>query len=165
MNIPHNALIHSYLDGAYFADTHNIELPYQGESALEIYITTMKKTPNWVNTLMDVRNRIVSKLGLKHLGSLADVDKDKALDDYQVGDQIGIFSIVSIEPNELVVEDCDKHLNVRLSFLIVPKGDRMVLHATTVVDVKNTLGKVYMFFVAPVHRRIVPTSLKTLLPA
>lgn len=96
---------------------------------------------------------------------MADLDENKPISEYRVGDQVGIFSIVSLSDNELLVEDCDKHLNVRLSFLIVPDGDTMTLHATTVVDVKNTFGKVYMFFVAPVHKLIVPTSLKTLVPA
>ncbi len=165
MDLPSHSNIHPYLQGAYFADTHNIELPYNGESALEVYFTMVNKTPRWVNALMDLRNRIVSKLWLKHLGRMADLDENKPIGDYRVGDQVGIFSIVSLSDNELLVEDCDKHLNVRLSFLIVPDGDTMTLHATTVVDVKNTFGKVYMFFVAPVHKLIVPTSLKTLVLA
>lgn len=165
MDLPRHSNIHPYLNGASFADTYHIDLPYDGESALEVYFTMVNNTPRWVNLLMDLRNRIVSKLGLKHLGRMADLDEHKPIDEYQVGDQVGIFSIVSLDQHEVVVEDCDKHLNVRLSFLIVPEGNKMRLHATTVVEVKNTLGKVYMFFVAPVHKMIVPTSLKTLLPA
>ncbi|TFH90447.1 DUF2867 domain-containing protein [Vibrio ouci] len=162
MDLPADADIHPYLSHAYFADSYSIELPYQGESALEIYFEMVNRTPKWVNCLMDLRNRIVSKLGLKHLGRMADLDKNKPIEEYKVGDQVGIFSIVSLRHNEIVVEDCDKHLNVRLSFLLVPDGNRVTLHATTVVHVKNTFGKVYMFFVAPVHKVIVPRSLNTL---
>lgn len=164
MDLPAEADIHPYLPQAYFADSFSIELPYQGESALQIYFEMVNRTPKWVNVLMDLRNRIVSKLGLKHLGRLGDVDDKKPTEDYQVGDQVGIFSIVSLRHDEIVVEDCDKHLNVRLSFLLVPKGNMATLHATTVVHVKNRFGKIYMFFVAPVHKVIVPKSLNTLLP-
>jgi len=163
MDLPADADIHPYLPQAYFADSYSIELPYQGESALEIYFEMVNRTPKWVNFLMDLRNRIVSKLGLKHLGRMADLDENKPIEEYKVGDQVGIFSIVSLRHHEIVVEDCDKHLNVRLSFLLVPDGNRVTLHATTVVHVKNTFGKVYMFFVAPVHKVIVPKSLNTLM--
>ncbi|EEX94872.1 hypothetical protein VIOR3934_05244 [Vibrio orientalis CIP 102891 = ATCC 33934] len=163
MELPANADIHPYLPQSYFADSHSIELSYRGESALEIYFEMVSRTPKWVNFLMDLRNRIVSKLGLKHLGRMADLDQNKPVEDYKVGDQVGIFSIVSLRHNEVVVEDCDKHLNVRLSFLLVPNGNQVTLHATTVVHVKNTFGKVYMFFVAPVHKVIVPKSLNSLI--
>jgi len=162
IELPSETDIHPYLPQAYFADSFSIELPYQGESALEIYFKMVNRTPKWVNFLMDLRNRIVSKLGLKHLGRLSDVHENKPIEEYKVGDQVGIFSIVSLRHNEVLVEDRDKHLDVRLSFLLVPNGNTATLHATTVVHVKNRFGKIYMFFVAPVHKVIVPNSLKQL---
>ncbi|WP_116899498.1 DUF2867 domain-containing protein, partial [Vibrio parahaemolyticus] len=51
------------------------------------------------------------------------------------------------------------------SFLLDVIGDKITVHVTTVVHVHNMFGKVYMFFVAPVHKLIVPSSLKTLAQA
>ncbi|MEO9273389.1 DUF2867 domain-containing protein [Marinomonas sp. 5E14-1] len=53
-------------------------------------------------------------------------------------------------------------MSVKVSFYIEPNGSTACVHASTVVHVNNTFGKVYMFFVAPVHKLIVPSSLKTL---
>ncbi|MGC9494121.1 DUF2867 domain-containing protein, partial [Vibrio genomosp. F10] len=94
-------------------------------------------------------------------------DHSTPSDHYKVGDMIGIFKLVSNSDYEVVLEDCDKHLDVRISFLIDPDGngknsDEAVVHATTVVHINNAFGKVYMFFVAPVHKLIVPSSLKQL---
>ncbi len=141
---------------------------FQGGTALYYYtrrkhlVQYLQDTPRWVNSLMMLRNQIVSKMGLKHLGKMADFSTNKPSNEYQVGDQLGIFSIYSLSHEEVILEDRDKHLDVRLSFFIEPNGDTATLHASSVVHVKNTFGKVYMFFVAPVHKLIVPATLKRL---
>ena len=100
--------------------------------------------------------------GLKHLGGLQDAAMDIEPDNLKVGDRLGIFTLVSNIDNEIVLEDSDKHLDVRVSFLLDPQREKVTVHATTVVHVHNWWGKAYMFFVAPVHKIIVPSSLKTL---
>ncbi|MDN3678856.1 DUF2867 domain-containing protein [Vibrio tapetis subsp. quintayensis] len=162
MTIPEGTLISSMLDNAYFSDTHNVNIRYEDQSALEIYMLMAQDTPRWVNSLMMLRNQIVSKMGLKHLGKMTDFSSDKPSNEYQIGDQLGIFSIYSLSHEEVILEDRDKHLDVRLSFFIEPNGGTATLHASSVVHVKNTFGKVYMFFVAPVHKLIVPATLKRL---
>ncbi|SON52572.1 DUF2867 domain-containing protein [Vibrio tapetis] len=162
MAIPENTMISKLTENAYFSDTHHVNIHYEGQSALELYMRMAQETPSWVNRLMTLRNQIVSRLGLKHLGKMADFSVDKPSNEYQVGDQLGIFSIYSLNHEEVILEDRDKHLDVRLSFFIDPNGDTATLHASSVVHVKNTFGKVYMFFVAPVHKLIVPATLKRL---
>ncbi|MGC9403699.1 DUF2867 domain-containing protein [Vibrio genomosp. F10] len=167
MNYPSNTILSESLETAYFWDTHSTKVKYEGQTALEVYLTVAKNTPTWVAKLMSLRNQIVSKLGLKHLGSMDEFDHSTPSDHYKVGDMIGIFKLVSNSDYEVVLEDCDKHLDVRISFLIDPDGngknsDEAVVHATTVVHINNAFGKVYMFFVAPVHKLIVPSSLKQL---
>ncbi|WP_440055446.1 DUF2867 domain-containing protein [Pseudoalteromonas sp. T1lg65] len=162
MKVPSQSLLSCKIDTAYFYDSYAKNIDNNGQSAMAIYMQIAKGTPAWVNALMKLRNQIASKLGLKHLGTMGDFDSSKAPEAYLPGDKIGIFHVVSNQPNEVVLEDRDKHLDVRLSFLIEPCDEQLTLHATTVVHVKNTLGKIYMFFVAPVHRIIVPRSLKGL---
>ncbi|NOH95987.1 DUF2867 domain-containing protein [Vibrio sp. 99-70-13A1] len=160
--LPDNADIRTHLEDAYFADSFYTDIQYQGQSAMDVYMDLMKATPKWVSVLMALRNKVVGLFGLKNLGNLTDVDTTKLAADYQVGDKIGIFSLYSKSETEVIVEDRDNHLNVKLSFKIEPNGNTAKVHATSVVHVKNKLGRVYMFFVGPVHKIIVPSSLKQL---
>ncbi|MCE2572471.1 DUF2867 domain-containing protein [Motilimonas eburnea] len=162
MSIPSQSQLFDYAKGAYFADSFTREISYQGQTALDIYLEVASQTPAWIAFLMELRNRIVATLGLKHLGRLQDAALPEAGVQPRVGERLGIFSLISISDSEIVLEDNDKHLVVRVSFMIDVKGDIATVHANTVVHVHNVWGKVYMFFVAPVHKLIVPSSLQTL---
>ena len=108
---------------------------------------------------MTTRNKVVSLLGLKDLGKLAEKINEKSADEYQVGDRIGIFTLLFISDNEVILADSDKHLDVKLS---VHKADNSsdVVTISTVVHVHNLLGKAYMLFVEPMHKLIVPATIK-----
>ncbi len=165
MSIPKHSELFDYAEGAYFADSFSREIPNNNQTALDVYLEIAKQTPAWVSFLMATRNRIVSMLGLKHLGRLQDAMSAGNVANISVGERIGIFTLHSNSDTEIVLEDSDKHLDVRVSFLLDVVGDKITVHATTVVHVHNMFGKVYMFFVAPVHKLIVPSSLKTLAQA
>lgn len=162
MNIPENTMLQDSLESAYFVDSFSTKIRYDGQTALDVYFVIAKNTPSWVARLMALRNLIVSKLGLKYLGQMDEFDHSKVSGDFKPGDTIGIFKIAANSKHEVVLEDRDKHLDVRVSFLVEPDGKYAIVHATTVVHVNNLFGKVYMFFVAPIHKIIVPCSLKQL---
>ncbi|HFQ5070826.1 DUF2867 domain-containing protein [Vibrio vulnificus] len=162
MTIPKHSKLYDYAQGSYFADSFSREIPYTNQTAFDVYLEIAKQTPRWVSFLMEMRNRIVSMFGLKHLGRFQDTTWEAGVDNVKVGDRIGIFTLVSNEEHEIVLEDCDKHLDVRVSFLLDVK---VTVHATTVVHVHNLFGKAYMLVVAPIHKVIVPSSLNTLAQA
>lgn len=161
-SIPSNSKILSYTTDAYFTDCFASKIRYEKQSALDLFLLIAKETPSWINVLMSLRNNVVSKLGLKDLGKIADIELSKPGPDYRVGERVGIFTLYSNNHNEVILEDQDKHLNVKISFYVEPSGDTAKIHATTVVHVKNTSGKIYMFFVEPIHKIIVPSILKQL---
>ncbi|MBI3524076.1 MAG: DUF2867 domain-containing protein [Betaproteobacteria bacterium] len=134
-------------------------LKHQGRSALEIYLDVVCRTPAWVNFLMATRNHIVSLFGLKNLGHLGDGTRSKPVSAYRVGDRVGIFSLLSLTDEEIILGDSDKHLDVKVSVCKLNPGARESIAISTVVHIHNLLGRVYMFFVAPVHRLIVPATL------
>lgn len=140
-----------------FSDAYAAGNPKPERSALEIWIDTVKKIPRWIDLAMDLRNSIVKRLGLKDLGRLSNAALLRNASDCKVGDRLGIFMIESIAPDEVVFFDCDKHLDVRLSFCNINGSEQIVL--TTVVKIHNWLGRLYMIFVAPMHRKIVPVML------
>lgn len=154
--VPPQSQIARRLQGASFHDCYTIDIPPDAPSALELYLKTMETTPAWINAAMVMRNRLVQLVGLKNLGLLNDIDRAKPASAYRVGDRVGIFSIRYLSEQEIILGDADKHLNVELS---VCKTDGK-LSVSTVVHTHNMLGRIYMLFVAPAHRRIVPASLR-----
>ncbi|MCW8349271.1 DUF2867 domain-containing protein [Vibrio sp. ZSDZ65] len=162
MSIPKKSILSEYSDNSYFCDSFSKKIAYNNQSAIEVFLEIASQTPTWIAFLMSMRNSVVSKLGLKDLGGLQDIPRDKLASEYAVGERVGIFTLVSSTENEVVLEDCDKHLDVRVSFLIEPEGETAIIHANTVVHVNNVFGKVYMFFVTPFHKIIVPSSLRGL---
>ncbi|QZA79733.1 DUF2867 domain-containing protein [Deefgea piscis] len=161
-DLPLDCAISASYVNASFADSYWVKVDPLPDSALAAYILMVKQAPSWVNGLMSLRNQIVKHLGLKDLGALASLDEQKNVVEYRVGDRLGIFSIVSLTRNELVLSDVDKHLRVQLSVQRVDQAHQQGVSVTTVVHNHNLLGKVYMFFVAPVHKLIVPATLAKL---
>lgn len=162
--IPIKSGLYQSAQDASFADCFSSNTEYDNQSALTVYLVLVQETPGWINLLMTLRNKVVSKFGLKDLGHLAEIESDKLSSDYKVGDRVGIFTLSVNNHNEIILEDNDKHLNVKISLYLDGKANTAKVYLSTVVHVKNTLGKVYMFFVAPVHKVIVPAILNKLPP-
>ncbi len=158
IDIPKISKLYPEAHYANFFDSHQVNIPSPNHTALEIYLDMIAKTPRWVNRLMYMRNKVVSLLGLKNLGGLGDIDPEKPANTYRIGDRVGIFSILSLNNSEVIFGDSDKHLDVKLSICKVDM-DRAVA-ISTVVHVHNILGKVYMFFITPIHKIIAPLMIK-----
>lgn len=154
--VPPDSVIYQRLQGASFYDCHAIDIPPTDKSALALYLQVVADTPGWVNALMALRNRMVQLVGLKNLGHLGDVDAGKPAIDYRVGDRVGIFSIIHLADEEVILTDIDRHLRVELSLRKQPGK----VSISTVVHTHNLLGRFYMLFVTPLHRRIVPATLR-----
>ena len=157
VSIPKQSEISKALREVYYQDCYQFISPIKKRNALQIWLDHASKLPAWVNLLMNLRNRVVSLLGLKNLGAIGDIEKSKAIEDYQVGDKVGIFTLIFISDNEVILEDSDKHLDVKIS--ILKESNNELIHISSVVHVHNFLGKIYMLFVAPIHRIIVPSSI------
>lgn len=158
--IPVASLLARRTAGSHFHDCYRMNLAGDTRTALELYLDVLARTPAWVDRSMALRNRIVSRLGLKDLGMLGDVDRTKRAQDYRIGDRVGIFSLLHVSDDEVILGDSDRHLDVQVSVCRLAGEDAVA--TSTVVHVHRPLGHLYMFFVAPVHRRIVPAVLARL---
>lgn len=157
-SIPVNSEIALFARNADFADSYVACNPWPERSAIDLFIQTVSNTPAWVNTLMNLRNRIVGLFGLKNLGALDEVKPGHA---YRVGDRVGIFTLLYKSEVEVVLGDLDKHLEVRLSVFKTQTSDgTSQLAVSTAVHEHNTPGKIYMLFVGPIHKLIVPAVLR-----
>ncbi|MBY0574162.1 MAG: DUF2867 domain-containing protein [Undibacterium sp.] len=162
-DFPVHREISKYLTGAYFFDCYQRDVLTVQSSALELCLGMLESTPRWVNFLMEVRNRVVGWFGLKNLGSLnrhlTNKRQSKPASSYRVGDKVGIFSLLYLSEDEVILGDSDKHLDVRLSLCKNTNESGMSLKIATVVHVHNSLGRAYMAVVAPVHKVIAPAML------
>lgn len=155
--VPAGSQASKRLPGAYFHDCYQVQAPESDASALEFYLHVVRQTPGWVNRLMALRNRLVGLAGLKNLGHLGALRAEKPASDYRVGDRVGIFSLLYLAEDEVLLGDSDKHLDVVLSVCKAPQG---AVSVSTVVHVHNWLGRLYMLPVTPLHKIIVKTMLK-----
>lgn len=160
--VPADSEIRRRLSGAQFHDCYRLPLPAGQRSALDLYLAVAKRTPGWVNRLMALRNTLVALAGLKNIGHIGAVDASKAGSAYRVGDRVGIFSVLYLADDEVILGDSDKHLDVQVSVHRIFGKDSGAITVTTVVHVKNALGRIYMLFVVPVHKLIVPAMLRRL---
>lgn len=157
--VPASSRISTQLAGADFYDAYDALVQDADKTALEIYLDVVAGTPGWVNFLMAVRNKTVALFGLKNLGHLGNVKAAKGVDAYKVGDRAGIFSIFSLSEQEVILGDADKHLTAQVSLFKYSADGQCKVAVTTVVHTKNLLGRIYLFFVVPVHKIIVPSML------
>ena len=164
IDVPAASAIARQLHDAEFFDCYEVPIAGADVSALAFYLNVVSGSPQWVNRLMALRNHIVGFVGLKNLGRLHDVSLVKTAADYRVGDRVGIFSLLSVTDDEVILGDSDKHLDVKVSVCKLQRGEHRSAAVSTVVHIHNLLGRVYMLFVAPVHRLIVPAVLGRAVP-
>lgn len=160
---PTGSRIASRLAGADFCDAWAIDAADPTLSALGQFLKSLQATPRWVNACMTLRNRAVQLVGLKDLGELSTIDPAKPDTDYRPGDRVGIFTLFENTPDEVLLGDRDKHLDVVLSVHCARHPDRPVrVTVTTVVHTKNRLGRLYMLPVRPTHKLIAPSTLRAI---
>ncbi|MFW5330738.1 DUF2867 domain-containing protein [Hydrogenophaga sp. ZJX-1] len=160
---PVGSRIAGRLEGADFFDAWAIDATDPSLSALRQFLKAVQSTPRWVDACMRLRNRAVQLVGLKNLGDLSGVNPAKPDADYRPGDRVGIFTLFENSPDEVLLGDRDKHLDVVISVHCArPTGEPVRVTVTTVVHTKNRLGRLYMLPVKPMHRLISPSVLRAI---
>jgi hypothetical protein len=90
---PSESKILPLLPGVHFHDAWQVRAGEPSLSALGQFLKAVAAAPNWVNQLMNVRNRVVALVGLKDLGTLP---TDKTEQAYKPGQRVGIFTLISM---------------------------------------------------------------------
>jgi hypothetical protein len=138
------------LAGAQFIDAFRIEIDGRTLDARGAAERMVGRSPQWIQTLLSLRNMLVRPFGLKTSGQSETAPRD----------MIGIFPIVSETPDRLVAGFNDKHLDFRLVVDVATPGDLRQVTATTLVLTHNRLGRIYLAIILPFHRLIVPAMLR-----
>lgn len=160
--IPSTSVIYPTLPDADFSDCYETPDPQPDTAALQLWLDMVRQTPDWINRLMALRNRIVLLGGLKDLGHLGDLGPDGHCQDarhYQCGDRVGIFELRHTSNTEVVMGQDDRHLNVQVSLLKRQHDGQAVLCLSTVVHIHNAMGHAYMAVVKPFHKQIAQSMM------
>jgi hypothetical protein len=155
-SLPMNSKIEPLAFGSYFHDAWEVQAAIPELDPLEQFIRVLKATPNWIDTMMVMRNRIVELFGLNNLGTLSNIDPSKPSSEYKLGERVGIFTLIEKNEHEVLLGDEDKHLNVVVSVhkKIDTHVGKTIVTVSTVVHVKNWFGRIYMIPVVPAHHVI-----------
>ncbi|TDO98965.1 DUF2867 domain-containing protein [Marinomonas balearica] len=154
--LPENSQIEPRALGAYFYDAWSVQAAMADLDPLAQFIRVAKKTPSWIDLMMVLRNRVVQLFGLKNVGVLSDIDPSKPSADYKVGERVGVFTLLENSENEVLLGDEDNHLSVVVSIHKKRNANdtETMVTVSTVVHIKNWMGRLYMLPVAPVHHVI-----------
>lgn len=137
-----------------FEDSYSINLERSDVESWEPVAAFLQSSPKWVLKLIGIRNKVAKMLGLKV--GIKNIDINPP---FKPGQSFGALQLYSINRNEAVIGESDKHLDFKVSLLL--KGStKPELTLSTAVRINNKLGNVYMFFVKPAHKLIVPAMLK-----
>jgi hypothetical protein len=155
---PESAIAKAYAS-MNLADAYSIELPSGASTNPELLARFIfAHHAPWINRLMTVRDALVAGFGLKTAKHLASLGAESG------SGRLGIFKIYNTSPIEVVFGEDDKHLDFRLSVLCSGQsspGAKRRLILSTVVHCHNRLGRLYIFFIAPFHRLVVQSSLRS----
>jgi hypothetical protein len=146
-----SALGQDRIDSAYFRDCCQVPLARRQLGIVEIYAAILGHAPPLLKVLLIVRNAIVRPFGL-NAPAASDILRREFKMGHTVGDTIGRWRIFFISDNEIITGADDKHQDFRVSVLRVQTEATANVVVTTICNVHNSFGKVYLFFVIPFHR-------------
>ncbi len=139
------------VDGAYFRDSYSAPLSKRHENMADIFLDLFGHHPAWVKTILLARNRLAAACGLD-VPEASDIKNPTLKSSYHVGDVIGPWPIFSLTDDELVAGRNNKHLDFRLSLLREERDGQAHVIVSTLCDVHNLAGKIYLFFIIPFHK-------------
>lgn len=154
--LPSDSLLVPAMSGADLVDAYAITLPPQASgNVIELARAVMSRPPRVLVPLMQMRNAIMRRFGVK---ASDEIGRDAV---QQPLGAIGPFPVREVAEQEVVMGVDDSHLNFQTSMLVRPEaaGRGRELVWITVVHCNNTLGRAYLAAVRPFHRRLVPAFL------
>jgi hypothetical protein len=143
--------------GPYFRDALAVKLTKKELSPSQLQHAIFAYMPNWVSTLMRLRNRIVKLFGFK-VG--ADNLKPTS-DELDIGDKAGFLTITEKSENEIISYSEDKHMTFYIS--VLKTSDEVIV--STLVNQKTLIGRIYVNCILPFHYIIARTVINNAIKA
>ena len=144
ISTPVAAIVASGLTHIDFADCYSGQSDRTYIDAEQAARAVFSNPPQIAQSLMTLRNRIMSRFGIK-----AGTD----FRDHGLG-KVEVFPIVSSSGTEIVLGGNDRHLDFRIWISIRPGVKGSEVSMSTLVKINNTLGRVYLFAIMPFHKML-----------
>lgn len=154
-HIPEKSLILNDFGRTDYSDTYKIQMK-SNDYTIDKITTEIFKTPEWVNSLLKLRNFIVKGFGLK----TGDTKEMIIEPYYSIGSKAVYFTVIDRNENEIVMSENDKHLNFRTSVMVEKCSVNSIVYLSTIVKFNNFFGRLYFIPVKPFHRIIIKSLLK-----
>jgi hypothetical protein len=148
---------------AHFRDAYRAPLSRDAAIA-DVFHGIFGHTPCWMKRMLIVRNRLAALCGLA-VPADADILDYRVKDSYVVGDRIGPWPIFALNERELVAGRDNRHMDFRLSLIKVKDDGGTSVVVSTICNVHNLFGKIYLFFIVPFHRHGVQKLMRNALSA
>lgn len=145
-----SALGRREIESAWFSDSYQTGLTKPTMGVIDLFEAVFGHHPRWLRTLLIVRNRLAALAGLE-VAPDDMIRSFKRKSNYVVGDVIGPWPIFALSETELIAGRDNGHLDFRLSMLKLNTPSPSVAFST-ICNVHNRFGKIYLFFVIPFHR-------------
>ncbi len=139
------------VEAAYFRDCYRAPLLKEHMNMADIFFALFGHHPGWVKLVLLTRNRFAATLGLE-VPNASDIQNPTQKVHYQVCDLIGPWPIFFLSEHELIAGRDNTHLDFRLSLLRERRNGKSSVVVSTVCDVHNLYGKIYLFFIVPFHK-------------
>ena len=137
------------LAGAQFSDAFTVRVNDAALDARGAAERMLGHSPRWIETLMALRDILVTPFGLRTASSGG-----------FTANRIGIFPVLSETPARLIAGFDDKHLDFRVVVDVIAAEPNRRVTATTLVLTHNWLGRAYLTIILPFHRRVVRSMLR-----
>lgn len=157
LEAPVNDNLASKAESYYFRDALSAAITKSELSPSQLQHAIFAYMPNWVGSLMRLRNRIVKSFGFK-VG--ADNLKPTS-DELEVGDKAGFLTITEKSESEIISYSEDKHMTFYIS--VLKKSDEVIV--STLVNQKTLIGRIYVNSILPFHYIIARTVINNAIKA
>ena len=148
VNLPHPAL-----PGADWGDCFETMVAETGLPAATAARRAFEHMPAWAKGLMALRNMLVRPFGLKGDPEAAAAGKPR----------VGMFPVISEQPDEIVLGFDDRHLDFRIVVATeAAENQRTAVRLMTLVKRHNLFGRVYLATIMRFHKLIVARTLSGL---
>lgn len=163
ISLPTESIIASALPRIDYMDAFALRVPAATAPPLEkLPVLFFYAMPTWFGWLMGLREMIAGWIGLK---TAKGINVAEQLQNFtgKPGESVALFQVMAADKVEIMTGENDSHLDFRLSFFAIPKGDEVEIILATTVKKHNLVGKLYFLPVQPIHRLIVPIVLKRMI--
>lgn len=150
--IPSGSVLNRKLvETAYFWDAYRAPQHHFRSNIVDSFFSVFGHLPGWLKAVLILRNTVAKWCGLE-TPTTSEILGTHRKTAYAVGDKIGPWPIFSLTETELVAGRDNKHLDFRLSLMRVSHLGAACLVVSTVCRVHNRAGKIYLFFIVPIHK-------------